>query len=41
MTQPVTDPTRHPQFEPTSSAVERIAAFAATAGPKQLTKDIR
>ena len=41
MTQLTTEPTPHQQFEQTGSAVERIAAIAATARPEHLTGGIR
>jgi 2-methylcitrate dehydratase len=41
MTHPISEPTSHPQSQPMRSAVERIAAFAATARPGQLKSGIR
>src|SRR5258707_15736710 len=41
MTHPISEPPSHREAEPTSSAVERIAAFAAAARPEHLTNDTR
>src|SRR6202043_3304991 len=41
MTQPMTEPMPHQQGEHMRPAVERIAAFAATARPEHLANDTR
>src|SRR5258707_7795353 len=41
MTHPISEPPSHREAEPTSSAVERIAAFAVAARPEHLTNDSR
>jgi len=41
MTQVITEPLSHQQREHMRSAVERIAAFAATARPEHVTNDTR